>query len=247
MSKPSLRIRFSQAADTGKIADFYKDNSHAHVDQRQAELLRSRIESGCVFMVEDETGKLGMASVSYEFNRKAGEPPVWTEIGSTRSVLAGVGLYPFVVASQVVHEFLTRTPEDSFFAGVYKDNQPVTDLLSKKVGWSIYNPPAEMAKITDLEKDLAKLNCMESASRNIPQQARLVLEYIERGTKEGLMNKKTGARVKLDLSEFPLANELRPLLEELAHGAFGKQLETEPRAPLGETRKRFEAYLSQKP
>jgi hypothetical protein len=74
-----------------------------------------------------------------------------------------------------------------------------------------------------------------------------VLDFIARGESEGLLNKKTGERVKLDFSAFPLANELRPQLEALAHGDFAQKLESEPRAPLGETRKRFAHYMAHKP
>ena len=58
MSQPSLRIRFSQAADADKIRAFYASNTRAHVDQRKEEILNDRINKGAVFMVEDERGDL---------------------------------------------------------------------------------------------------------------------------------------------------------------------------------------------
>lgn len=246
----TLTVRFSTAADAPKVIDFYYNTRHQHVDKRPDSLLRERTEKGQVLLVLDSKGELKASSIAYDFNRAAQPetdfPGVWVEIGSTRSTLSGVGLYPFIVASQVMERFFAHPPQEKFIAAIFKDNQPVTDFLHKVVGWSPFTPDKECADAADLTKELHKVNCLEANSTSLPHQARIVLDFIERGTNEGLLNKKTGERVKFDLSGFTLAHFWRPVLEELAHGAFGKMLESTAPMPLGKARQLLDEYLSAK-
>lgn len=246
----TLTMRFSTAADAPKVIDFYYNTRHQHVDKRPDALLRERTEKGQVLLVLDNKGELKASSIAYDFNRAAqgGKdfPGTWVELGSTRSTLSGVGLYPFIVASQVMERFLSHPPQEKFIAAIFKDNQPVTDFLHKVVGWSPFAPEKDCADAADLTKELHKVNCLEATSASLPHQARIVLDFIERSTTEGLLNKKTGERVKFDLSGFTLANFWRPLLEELAHGAFGKMLESTPPMPLAAARQLLENHLNGK-
>ncbi len=245
--EPVIVIRFSKPEDKDKILAFYKDYKHKHVESRDSSILEDKINSARVFMAEDKAGTLSTASVAYDFVTPGAshrEKATWIEIGSTRSVLQGVGLYPFIVSTQVIYEFLRNPPQDKFIAAVYKDNQPVVDMLHKKVGWKYFTPDKILADTTDLTPDLPKLHCLEATSDCLPNMARIVLDHIRRGETQGLLNKKTGQYVKLDLCEFALANELRPMLEELAEGKFGKMLETSAALPLGQTRAMLTAHMN---
>ncbi len=244
----TLTVRFSTAADAPKIIDFYNAALHEHVDKRPDTVLWNRAGQGQVLMIEDSKGDLRASSIAYEFNKTAGRDPAflstWVEFGSTRSTLSGVSLYPFIVATQVIERFLAYPPEDKFIAAIYKDNQPVTDFLNKKVGWSFFTPDAELADATDLTKDLGKLNCLEAASTSLPHQARIVLDYMERGTTIGLDNRKTGEKVMLDVRKLTLSKFWRSAVEEIAHGAFGKALEAGPPMPMGAARRLLEKHLN---
>ncbi len=247
-NRHSLSVRFSTPEDIAKVYDFHKKTSHQHVDLRKPEVMEERTKNGRVIIFENQSDNMCGMSVCYDFHKAANPAHHWVEIGSTRAV-SGLGIYPFIIASQVVQEFLTHPAEDKFIANVYDDNGYVLDKLGNVTGWHIFTPEDDIltaCKATkgDTNPHGAKRIWFTATSDTIPGQARIILDHIKRGTDVGFLNKKTGETIRLDVARFPLANDLRPMVTELAYGAFGKYLEQNPHTGLREAREQLGAHMS---
>lgn len=240
-----LTIRFSEESDAPVIYNFYLGNQHGDFDLRKPEVIQERAKTGQIIIVERD-GQTGMSSIGFAFASAAKpDQKAWSEIGATRSTLSGMSLYPFVIASQVIHEFLHQTPEDKFFANVYESNDAVRNLLTNIVGWKEFEPEDEILAACKTTKetpssDRARI-WYEATSDTLAHQARLVSEFIG---KTHVENKKTQEKVPLDFGRFSLATIYKKHVEELAHGRFGEMLTDSQPLPLSQTRKAFENYLA---
>lgn len=223
-AQTTLTVRFSDISDAPKLNEFYNSNQHQHVDGLTKDKILNRAKNGRVIIIEDQNGNIGAASMGKDHIRGGGKTPEWTEIGATRSVLSGLGIYPFIIASQVIHETINTPPQKHFIACIYKDNQAVTDFLNKKVGWHLDTPSDEQLVITGEKDNEGDLNFLESTADCLPHQASIVLDFMNRVETEGLKNKKTGETVRFDFSRFSLANEFRQAAEALARGPFADDL-----------------------
>lgn len=235
-SLPALTIRFSTPADVPAVLHFYQTNLHKNVDYRGDDIFADRTENGRTLLILNPDNTIGMASTSHPFdqNKKI-------EIGSTiRSGLDGLGLYPFVIASQVIHEFLERTPEECLFACIHKENADVVSMLHKKVGWNMTTPTQEFADAVGEGNHINDLTWLRADTDTFAHQAKIVDTSINKGFVE---NKKTGEKFGLNLAHFSLATTFNHHLQELAHGRFGEMLKHAHPLPLAQARQSFENYL----
>ena len=166
--------------------------------------------------------------------------PRWIEIGSTiglqdktakpNDLMKGLNLYPFIIASQTMHEFIAHTPQDFVLANVYDDNPAVMTMLNQKVGWNFFEPEADILKACkdtkiDTGQQKAQRKWLRATPDTLPHQARLILSVIDTGNGQGIENKKTGARVLLNTHDFSLAQEFRKTVEAIAYGSVSHILE----------------------
>lgn len=240
----SISLRFSTAADIPAILAFYRNNPHPHVDYRGDDIFTQRAESGRTILVLKPDGTIAMSSMSHPFDdpQDSNGKGAWTEIGSTLGSMDGFGLYPFIIASQVVEEFINRAPGDKFFACIYKDNQAVTAMLNKKVGWPLIQPRLDFARaVGEKPETMNTINWLHAQSDTIPHQARIVATMLDKGCVE---KKGTQEKLVLDTSRLSLATTFRPQLDELAQGRFGEMLENSGPLPLQQARKAFDKYLA---
>lgn len=242
-AKGKLSFRFSGPEDTAPLMDFYSKTQHKDVDKRPTELVREQIESGRALIVEKD-GEIISSSIGYDYKSADDNTPgaTWIEFGSTISSESarGLGLYPFIIASQAVYEFLKKPPSDAFVGAIYHTATGVFNMLSNKVGWREFPPSDELQDVADWRKDMDHIHCLHTTSDLVPRQARLVDEFMKKAT---VMHKKTKEVYELDFSRFPLANEMRTDVAELGHGLFGELLERLPPMPLGYTRELMESYM----
>ncbi|MDB5492571.1 MAG: hypothetical protein JWO78_2420 [Micavibrio sp.] len=231
----SLTIRFSTPADTPSVLAYYGRNPNANVDFRGDDVFTDRTDSGRTILVFKPDNSIGLSSMSHPYPDQG-----LVEIGSTLANMDGFGLYPFIIASQIVHEFLERTPDEKFFACIYKpENDSVTKMLNTKVGWHIVAPCQVFADSIGETENINRLSWLNADSDTLPHQARVVLETVLRGT---VSNKKTGETLKLDLGQFSLATVFSAKVEELANGRFGEMLEKSHHLPLKQAKAAFDRY-----
>jgi hypothetical protein len=168
-------------------------------------------------MVTDPDGTIQMSSAAYDYADEKGNDRAWIEIGSTRAAIEGFGLYPYIIASQVVHAWMNYPPDRFIFADIFTDNLQVASMLEKKVGWEPFTPDDELldaAHERENQKN-GRLLWFRAASSSLPHQARLVQTFIQNAS-QGILNRKTGETLKLDISAFPLAHVQRQNLDALA-------------------------------
>ncbi|MFN3827007.1 MAG: hypothetical protein ACK4NR_05205 [Micavibrio sp.] len=240
-----LVIRFSEAQDAQTVYNFYLGNQHADFDLRKEEVIGERSTAGQIVLAERD-GVTGLSSIGFAFAEPdGGQSKQWSEIGATRSVLNGMNLYPFIIASQVINEFLQHPPAEKFFANVYEDNKGVRHLLNKVVGWKEFEPDDAILTVCKTTKiqasDERSRVWYEATSDTLQKQAAIVCDFIERGH---VVSKKGNIVIPLDLSGFSLATTYKKHVEELARGEFGKILTNSRPLPLAQARKTFENYLA---
>lgn len=233
--EPRITVRFSTASDVPAVLNFYQSNLHPDVDYRGDDIFTDRTKSGRTILILKPDATIGLASISHP-HYKADV----VEIGSTIGGINGVSLYPFVIASQIIYEFLERTPKETFLAMIHKTNHKVTNMLNNKVGWHMMTPTQDFANAVGEGENIPTLDWLRADSDTLAHQARIVSDVVQKGT---LPNLKTGEDVKLDLSRFPLATTFASHVDALAHGRFGEMLEGSDHLPLVKARAALEKYL----
>ena len=173
-------------------------------------------------------------------NAPANTKARWVELGSTTvlqdeqesaySMIKGLNLYPLMIASQTVYEFLVNTPDDKVLANVYEDNGAVIHMLNNKVGWHFFEPEDAILKACSDTKvkdghHTAGRKWLHATTDTLPHQARFILKTIEDGTTNGLLNKKTQKHIRLNTDQFSLVNTYKRALQALAHGPLADTLE----------------------
>lgn len=110
-AKPVVSFRMSTEPDVARLLAFYEENPHPDIYKRDPEDIKNNIVTGRALIVEKD-GDIIMSSIGYDFKNPDAESgrPAWIEFGSTlcKPEDRGLGLYPFVIAAQTVHEFLNR-------------------------------------------------------------------------------------------------------------------------------------------
>lgn len=216
-SKRLCILRFSTAADADALFDYYDSHRHHHVDPLDRDDVAATAAAGRYLMVTDPDGTIQMSSAAYDYADDKGNNRAWLEIGSTRAAIEGFGLYPYIIASQVVHAWVNYPPDHFIFADIFSDNLSVASMLEKKVGWETFTPDNDLLDAAHEQENQknGRLLWLRVAPCSLPHQARLVQTFIENAS-QGILNRKTGDTLKLDISAFPLAHAQRQNLDALA-------------------------------
>ncbi|HEY8190367.1 MAG TPA: hypothetical protein VIF12_06745 [Micavibrio sp.] len=238
--KNPLTIRFSEQNDTQAICDFHRKNPHQNVDPRKPEIVEERARNGRVLLIEQH-GAIKASSIGYDFARASGNPnATWIEIGTVRSTIGGI--FAFMIASHVIHEFLNSPPEEKFVTNIHSRNARVGHKFQHEAGWKIFTPSDEITTACKATKTAESRESpriwFEATSNTLPFQARIVENAMTGG-----IDGRTG-KIDLDLSRFPLSATFRRQVEELSHGRFGEMMEKAESLPLREARGLFEQYLN---
>lgn len=251
--KPSLKVRFSQAADVNNILQYYKDNQHQHVHIREAEWYASHARKGQYLLGLENDGNIIASTGTYDYivngdgDGDVDGKPSYYELGSTSfkpGKGTGYNLYPFFIASQVVQAFLEHPPKEMCIANVYDDSPVGKKMLVPIVGWKEIQPSEDiLAKFKSSKSaDHTNNNPMTwygTPTDTIPHMARIVLDFLNKGE---VTNKKTGDVLKLDVSDFSLAQDFRHAVEMLAHGPVANHLENNPHMGMKAAREYLENH-----
>ncbi len=224
-------MRFSGRDDVDGIIMFYRDHCHHHVSVRKEELIESHASAGQFLLGFDQRGGIIASSAVYNYFVKGDrDRPSYQEVGSTLfgDNARGFGLYPFFIASQVIEAFINKPPFNGIIAAIY-DSSPVgRDLLVPQVGWKTIDPTPDIVEVFENTRspehtNEGRLIWYGSKSQCLPKQARIVLDWIDKGK---AFNNKTRAVMNIDFSQFPLAGELNAYVQEIANGQFRTDLES---------------------
>jgi hypothetical protein len=229
-------VRFSNEKDIGKVLDFYRGNRHQHVHIRDEKLLSNLVKSGNFLLLEDKkTGEILASSGTYPYTVKNDKDrPSYMEIGSTRfsEKVAGFGLYPLFISSQVIHASLTNPCQKMFIANVYDDSPVGRNLLTKKAGWDVIKATPDILEVFLSTKDktaaknssdMRTMTWYGSPPSCMPHQAGVILDFLN--NKRRITHKSNGTVLKLDYSQFDLAKRFRKHLMYLQNWKDFKDLQ----------------------
>lgn len=221
-----LFVRFSSSSDEDAIFDFYDKHQHEFVAKRDPDVWKERISSGAVTLIHDENGEIVASSISYPVTRKTSdgdEIHTWTEIGSTRVALDGLGLFKTLLSAQVLRAYLLEPPEDRFALEIIHGNEHSKHVFLK-VGATPFAIPQEMwdKVISTLapEDQGISVEWFQLGVEVIPQFAKNLLE-VESNAR--IINKKTGEEFEIDFSRCVLLTMFRDHVEDMAGCDFGNE------------------------
>jgi hypothetical protein len=225
-----LYVRFSTPKDEAAIFDFYNKNQHEFIFQRDPEVWKERIRAGAITVIDDEKGNIVAASISYPV--MDGETHRWTEVGSTRVALAGIGLFDPLVSAQVLRAYLLEPPKDRFVLEIIHGNAHSVHVFGK-LGATLFNIPKTLEDIVraTIVPGTAKdpVDWYQIGTEAMPAIAARFLESQKDNIR---VDKKTGEEYELDFSRCVLATRFKAEVAELSRQNFGNPAQPDHKKPL---------------
>ncbi len=213
-----LYVRFSTKADEQAIFDYYASHTHKFVFQRDPAIWRERIASGAVTLIEDAQGKIVGSSISYPImgkDDKGNDIHRWSELGSTRISMDGIGLSNTLINAQVLRAFLLEPPTDRFVYEIVKGNEHSKHVFSK-LGGVPYTIPEELRKqvmATVTDSGGQQVEWFEFPPDTM---LRFAADFVASVKNPPVRQGKDGESYQLDFSRCLLAKNFMPELEKLA-------------------------------
>ncbi|MCE9508642.1 MAG: hypothetical protein K8R48_10095 [Alphaproteobacteria bacterium] len=219
-----LFVRFSTSQDEKAIFDFYAQNQHQFVFQRDPEVWKERIASGAVTLIHDDTGKIVASSIAYPIiikDANGNDIHQWTELGSARVQLDGIGLAKTLISAMVLRAYLLEPPNDRFVLEIVLGNSHSKHVFTK-MGATPYNIPPELqqkVKATIASgSGQAPVEWFQMGVELMPLLAQNVMESIKNPI---VKNAKTGEEYELDFSRCALITQFQKEIKDLALKDFG--------------------------
>jgi hypothetical protein len=219
-----LFVRFSTSQDEKAIFDFYAQNQHQFVFQRDPEVWKERIASGAVTLIQDENGKIVASSISYPITKKdanGNEVHEWTELGSARVQLDGIGLAKTLVSAMILRAYMLEPPNDRFVLEIVVGNNHSKHVFTK-MGATPYNIPPDLQQKVKATiapgSGQATVEWFQMGVELMPACAQSLLDSIKSPV---IRNKKTGEEYELDFSRCILITQFKTEIQSLAAQNFG--------------------------
>lgn len=219
-----LYVRFSTSADEQKIFDYYSENEHEFVAKRDPEIWKERIASGAVTLIEDDQGKIVASSISYPLivqDDKGNDVHKWSEIGSVRVTLDGLGLFKTLMAAHVMRAYLLEPPEDRFAIEIVIGNAHSKHVFLKE-GATPWNIPKQLQDlVTDTmapDDDTGAVEWFQLGVESMPHFAELLLKAEANPL---IKNKKTGEEYELDFSKCVVTSMFHDEVKKISGLDFG--------------------------
>lgn len=238
-----LFVRFSTSKDEQAIFDFYNQNQHEFVFQRDPDVWKERIAAGAVTIVHDEDGNIVASAIAYpitQTDKNGNEVHQWTELGSTRVALDGIGLASVLTSAQIVRAYLLEPPEDRFVCEIVVGNSHSKHVYTKMGATPFDIPPGlhEKVKATVAPGCGQKpVEWFQFGVESMPQFAQTLLNHQKNNT---LKNKKTGEEYELDYSRCVLVTQFDSEVKNLAGADFGDAKKPDLERKLGSVKKKFQ-------
>lgn len=228
-----LRLIFSDATDKQRVSAIFNPETKNKIDPENFVVKRERdvfnkailLHRTAFFMDEDSRDVMAM-SMAYPVFRAGENKPAYTEIGTSLTRMAGFSSAPAVISAIALKEWWEKHSkgdhEHMIVTEIMPTNAASVHTYATKLGWT----PITDKKLT---QELHIL-CNQSISDDdkgrptiwfavkqeaIEAMAQTLLDYIDKGY---IGNKRTGDRIKIDLSELRDIGLDRHVLQSLARG-----------------------------
>ncbi|MEZ0225856.1 MAG: hypothetical protein ACAH83_14975 [Alphaproteobacteria bacterium] len=236
-----LYVRFSTAADEQKIFDYYAENEHKFVAKRDPEVWKERISSGAVTLIEDEQGKIVASSIHYPLivkDEKGDDVHKWSEIGSVRVTLDGIGLFKPLMAAHIMRAYLLEPPEDRFAIEIVKGNEHSKHVYLKE-GATLWNIPKDLSDKVNATMQPGQEMDVEWFQLGVEAIPHFAKMYVDAETNPVIKNKKTGEEYELDFSKCVLTTMFQEEVKKLSGLDFGDPQVPNPAHGLKSFRDKF--------
>lgn len=237
-----LFVRFSTSKDEQVIFDFYNQNQHEFVFQRDPDVWKERIAAGAVTLIHDEDGNIVASTIAYplmQTDKNGNEVHQWTELGSTRITLDGIGLASVLISAQILRAYLLEPPDDRFVCEIVVGNTHSKHVYTK-IGATPYDVPPDLhekVKATVVPgSGQATVEWFQFGAEVMPQFAQTVLDHQKNNI---IKNKKTGEEYELDYSRCVLVTQFDTEVKDLASKNFGDAKKPDLARRLNSDRNKF--------
>jgi hypothetical protein len=237
-----LYVRFSTAQDEQKIFDYYTQNEHEFVAKRDPDIWKERIASGAVTLIEDENGAIVASSISYPLMTKdenGNAAHTWSEIGSVRVTLDGIGLFKTLLSAHVMRAYMMEPPDDRFAIEIVIGNEHSKHVFLKEgaTEWQIPQELRELVEDTLSPDDTT--GAVEWFQLGVESMPHFAQALLHQEANPRLVNKKTGEEYELDFSKCVLTTTLHDALEKLSGQDFGDAKKPQMKHGLKKFRDKF--------
>lgn len=213
----NLKVRQTGPSDAPRVMAFYASNPHPSYAPR--DITHERVRDGHALIVEDSAGSIWAASIDYEMAvelNSQGGVKNWSEIGTTRSILNGCGIYQLINAVQALTIHFDYPPSEFIYLDIHESNEKAIGLMNKTLQWKDIQPCADLFSLSQgslsEEKQGIPVKFFQCTEENLTQMARIILDVINA---DGLTHK-SGQSIEVDLSDLSLVHTHFDKLKELA-------------------------------
>lgn len=242
MKTKKLYIRFSKKEDTQNILNFYNNNEHEYVAGRDPAVLKKMAQGGAVTLIEDEKGKIVATSISYPMTQKNDqgiEHHRWSEIGSTRVSLGGLGLFKVLFSAQLIKAFFLEPPEEKFVIEIDHDNKHSKHVF-EKIGCEDFEDTGDIQNLAEQTMDPddtgAEVDWYFFPAEKMHLLAQNMLNFKKNPQ---ITNKKTGEVYELDFSRCQLFTVFEKELRVLANKPIKTPQNSNKRLPIKQASQQF--------
>lgn len=213
-----LYVRTATTQDEQAIFDFYAQNQHQFVFQRDPAVWKERIASGAVTMIHDDAGKIVAAAIAYPIKDAQGTH-AWSELGSVRVQLDGIGLAKTLISAMILNAWLLEPPQDRFVLEIVNGNSHSAHVFTK-LGATAYTVPAELeAQVkSTVTAGAQPVTWYQMGTEIMPSAAQNILDSVNNPV---VKNTKTGEEYEFDFSRSTLVTQFKNELQTLAGKDLG--------------------------
>ncbi len=219
-----LYVRTATTQDEQAVFDFYAQNKHQFVFQRDPNVWKERIASGAITIIHDEDDNIVAAAITYPITKTGAngqETHMWSEIGSVRVQLDGIGLAKTLISATILNGWLFEPPQDRFVLEIVDANSHSRHVFTK-LGATLYDIPAELEqKVNATIAPGGKTQTVEwfqMGAEVMPSIAQNILDSLANPI---VKNAKTGEEYEFDFSRSTLVSQFKNELQMLAGKDLG--------------------------
>lgn len=228
----SLKLAFTNAAQAKAVYGLFDPTIKSKIDpmgyvvKRESGLFEKQIKGGHGTLLVDDKSNAYALTMAWHAAAKD-QSHCYTETGTTLTRLGGFRSAQVVVAALVLQQWWQAAPKKKIVAEILEENSPSRRIFEDLFMWRRINRKATAQDISNhcngnVVEDLnpGKRHFWYACEKeSLPFMARSLLTLMD----GGMLNRKDGQQIAIDLSALNQIGLSRPRLEALASGTVSKR------------------------
>lgn len=235
-----LKLNFAELNDYDRITEFFasdektKADPHGYIYSRKKEYLLDTLKTrSAAFITDVSTNDIVYFTSTYRLydgEIDLNNNHIYTEAGSSVSLIPGYGSTSFVASLLMLKEWLYHPPERHIVSRIQQENKAAIMARSKDMGWNIVQDEEKIKELETYCRKICPDNCDGGCVKGmlwfymqggyaIQKEANLALRVIERGA---LINKDD----EIKPMDYSVINEVglsEDRLMAMAKGEFSRE------------------------